>query len=198
MTEQIIVAVGREYGSGGHVIAEMLAEKLNIPLYDRNLLSEIAQKKNYDINELEKYDETPKRIFLSRSVKGYSNSPEEIIANIQFDYLKEMAAQGESFVIVGRCAESVLRECKNVVSLFILADMDVRLERIMRINGISNSEAKEKILRHDKSRTAYHNRYAVGKWGDSRSYDVCMNSAKLGIEKTAEILYDYILNRMNG
>lgn len=195
MAEQLIISVGREYGSGGHKIAEMLSKKFNLPLYDRNLLEEIADNRNLDVKELEKYDESPKKRFLSRSVRGYSNSPEENIAEMQFEYIKSKAASGESFIIVGRCAESVLKEYKGMISIFILADRECKISRIVEINNISESEAESKMNRHDKNRRTYHNHYSTGKWGDSRNYDISINSSKLGIEKTADLLENYIRER---
>ena len=90
MGKQLIIAVSREFGSGGHEIADILAKKFNIPIYDNNLLTEIANSKNLDVDTLEKYDEKPKNIFLSRSVRGYSNSLSEVLAQMQFDYIREL------------------------------------------------------------------------------------------------------------
>lgn len=196
MAEQLIISVGREYGSGGHLIAEMLSKKFNLPLYDRNLLEEIADSRNLDVKELERYDELPKKRFLSRNVRGYSNSPEENIANMQFEYIKDKAVSGESFVIVGRCAESVLKEYTGMVSIFVLADRTCKIERIIKINNISEAEAETKMNRHDKNRRAYHNHYSTGKWGDTRNYDISINSSKLGIVRTADLLEEYICERM--
>ena len=177
MGKQLIIAVSREFGSGGHEIADILAKKFNIPIYDNNLLTEIANSKNLDVDTLEKYDEKPKNIFLSRSVRGYSNSLSEVLAQMQFDYIRELANKGESFVIVGRCAETVLKNHPALVSIFVLADKESKITRVSK---------------HNKKRKTYHNRYCEDKWGDSRNYDVCVNSAKLGIERTADILEEYI------
>lgn len=118
MGKQLIIAVSREFGSGGHEIADILAKKFNIPIYDNNLLTEIANSKNLDVDTLEKYDEKPKNIFLSRSVRGYSNSLSGVLAQMQFDYIRELANKGESFVIVGRCAETVLKIIRHL-SLYL-------------------------------------------------------------------------------
>ena len=104
--KQLIISVGREYGSGGHVIAEKLAERFGLALYDSNLLTCVAREKDVAPEELSRYDEIGKNKLLYRTVKGFSNSPEENLANLQFDYLRRLADQGKSFVIVGRCAES--------------------------------------------------------------------------------------------
>lgn len=199
MKKQILVAIGREYGSDGHNIAKKLAEELGIGYYDRKILDDIAERKNIKIEYLEKYDEEPIKIFGSRSVDAracsYSNSIEEIIANIQFDYIREKADEGESFVIVGRCAEEILRSREGLISIFILGDFNDKVKRMSEKFKISEREAVAKIKRHDKSRKKYHNFHAEGKWGDSRTYDLCINSSKLGFEKTVEILKNYVLER---
>ena len=101
---QTIICIGREYGSGGHAIAEELAKRLGLKLYDHNILDEVALEKGVDPETLRKYDEKPHKLFLSRSVKGYHNSAEVNVAYMQFDYLKKKAAEGESFVVVARRA----------------------------------------------------------------------------------------------
>lgn len=201
MSEQLLISVGREFGSGGHEIAEKLAEKFGLPLYDRNLLREVVAEKNLDLGkteleELERYDELTRNPWFSRTIRGYSNSPEENIASMQFEYLQRRAKQGESFVVVGRCAETVLNGYKGLVSIYILADMEAKLERVERMNGVSRLEAEVMIKRTDKERKLYHNYYCVHKWGDSRNYDICMNSSRLGISGTADVLEDYIRARM--
>lgn len=201
MSEQLLISVGREFGSGGHEIAEKLAEKFGLPLYDRNLLREVVAEKNLDLGkteleELERYDELTRNPWFSRTIRGYSNSPEENIASMQFEYLQRRAKQGESFVVVGRCAETVLNGYKGLVSIYILADMEAKLERVERMNGVSRLEAEVLIKRTDKERKSYHNYYCVHKWGDSRNYDICMNSSRLGISGTADVLEDYIRARM--
>ncbi len=201
MEKQLIISVGREFGSGGHTIAELLAKKFELPLYDRNLLKEIVQRKDLrldkaELEELERYDELSKNSFFYRTVRGHSSSPGENIADMQFEYLQKMAEQGESFVVVGRCAETVLKKCKGLISIFILADADDKIERIQKLRGLSKMEAELLIKRCDKERKSYHNHYCTLKWGDSRNYDLCVNSSRLGIPETAEMLEDYIRARM--
>ena len=103
-----------------------------------------------------------------------------------------VANKGESFVIVGRCAETVLKNHPALVSIFVLADKESKITRVSKHNDISRSEAESLINMQNKKRKTYHNRYCEDKWGDSRNYDVCVNSAKLGIERTADILEEYI------
>ena len=196
MSKQLIISIGREYGSGGHAIAEMLAKRFGIPLYDHNLLDEIAENRNIAADELRQYDEAPKKRLLSRTVKGYSNSPEENVAYMQFDYMRKKADEGKSFVVVGRCAEYVLKDYKAMVSLFILGETDAKIRRICQVRGMNEQQASAAMYRHDKHRKAYHNYYCDGKWGDSRCYELSVNSTKLGLEKTADIIEAYIRARM--
>ena len=195
MDKQLIISVGREYGSGGHVIAQRLADRYGLPLYDRNLLKELAAKKNLNAEELEAFDEVKRNRFLSRTVKSMNSSPEYNVAALQFEYLKEKAEKGESFVIVGRCAETILREYPAMISIFVLGDREAKVERIMRIYGKHRSEAERKCDEIDKARKQYHNSYCKVKWGDSRNYDISINSSRLGIDRTVGILSQYIDER---
>ena len=197
MDKQLIISIGREFGSGGHEIAEMLAKKFDLYLYDHNILEEIAAEKNVEATHIGKYDEVPRNLIFSRKVRGYSNSMEENVANMQFDYLQDKAAKGESFVVVGRCSETILKPYEGMISIFILGDWEHKVERVMRLYNLSHGEAEVYINRQDKKRKNYHNYYCKGKWGDSRNYDISINSSKLGEEMTAEMLADYIMKRQN-
>ncbi len=197
MGKQLIISVGREFGSGGHEIAEMLAKKFDLKLYDKNLLQNIAQEKEVDAQNIEKYDEVPRNMLLSRTVKGYSNSMEENVAQMQFDYLKRKAKEGESFVVVGRCSEVILKDNPALISIFVVGDYDSKVERIMRVYKMSRPEAESFMVRQNKKRKGYHNYYCKEKWGDSRNYDITVNSSKLGEAETAELLVDYINKRQN-
>lgn len=194
--KQLIISVGREFGSGGHLIAEKLAKKFGLPLYDYNLLQEIADEKELDGAVLQHYDELPKNKLFSRRVKGYSNSPQENIAMMQFNYLREKASNGESFVIVGRCAEEILKEYKGLVTIFVLGDMEHKIERISKLHNLSADKAKKLILSTNKKRKAYHNYYCKTTWGDSRNYELSINSSKLGIDATTEFIAEYINKRI--
>lgn len=194
--KQVIISVSREFGSGGHVIAQMLADRFGLPLYDSNILQEIADQKNLDVQNLRKYDEKPKIKLFSRNVQGYSNSPEENIANIQFDFIRGKADKGESFVIVGRCSEEVLKNYPCMLSVFILGDMDKKIERIAKLHDVSANKAESMIVLNNKKRKMYHNHYCKGKWGDSRNYELSVNSSKLGLEKTADFIESYIRARI--
>lgn len=195
MEKQMIISVGREYGSGGHEIADRLSQHYGIQLFDHNLLDEIAAEKNLDMQNLRGLDEKHRNRLASRTVRGYSSSPEENLYLLQFDYLKNKAASGESFVVVGRCSETILREYDSLISIFVLGDMDKKIERIMRLYQLSEEQAVRKIHEKDMKRRRYHNGHCDGRWADSRNYDICINSSKLGIDGTVVLLADYIDRR---
>lgn len=193
---QVIISVGREFGSAGRAIAEELAKRFDIPIYDRHLITEIAEKTGLTPEEVEKYNEAPKLKILSRRVNGYSNSIEDNIAEMQFNFLDEKAKSGESFVVVGRCAETKLKKYPALISLFILGDMEEKIKRVMKIYELSEDDAKSFITKKDKKRKRYHNYHCSGHWGDSRLYDLSINSSRLGIDKTIDILEQYIKTRI--
>ena len=194
---QTIISVSREFGSGGHVLAEKIAKDHNLKFYDRHILDEIATENDIKVEVLEKYDEKPRNAFLTRRVGAFSNSMEEILAEMQFDYIRKKADSGESFVIVGRCAETVLSGHKGLISIFVVGDELAKIDRNKEVYHLSESDAIAKIRRHDKKRKQYHNRHSSFRWGDSRYYDVCINSSKLGLERTGAALENYIKERIN-
>ena len=196
MKKQFIIAVSREFGSGGHDIAAALAQKFNLPLYGKNILEQIARERGFSIETLKSYDESPRNCFMSRRVKGFSNAPQDHVAQAEFDYLKAKAASGESFVVVGRCGDEVLKEHPGLIGIFVLADIPFKKARTMARNNVSEEGALELMARTDRRRKNYHNQYCRGKWGDCRNYDLCINSGKLGVEETAEYLARYIQARV--
>ena len=195
MSKQIIISISREFGSGGHEIAEKIAKDLGLTLYDRSILDEIAEEKNVKAEELRAVDEKPRNKLITRKVRGHSNSMEEHLKEMQFEFIKRKADSGESFVVVGRCSETVLKGREGLISIFVLADREEKIEHVMKKYGLSREEAITKNARHDRTRKMYHNQHSKIKWGDSRNYDICINSSRLGVEKTAEYLEEYIRER---
>lgn len=195
MDKQLIISISREHGSSGHYIAVKLAERFGFTLYDRNLLDKLAEEKGMNVERLSKFDELPRKKLLSRNVRGFSNSPEEVLAEMQFEYLREKAQSGESFVVVGRCSEAVLKEHEGLISIFVMGDKEERIKMIGKVHNLSREEAEAALIRHDRRRKSYHNYHCDTKWGDSRRYDICINSSKLGVEKTIDLLEDYIRER---
>ncbi len=196
MAKQTIISISREFGSAGHEIAEIIARDMGLNFYDRSMLDEIANKLNVKVEVLEKYDEAPRNFLMTRRVGSHTNSMAEILAEYQFDFIRDKAASGESFVIVGRCSETVLKNYECLISIFINGDKEHKLARVKEKYQLSEPEAIAKMLRHDKKRKMYHNRHSDYKWGDSRFYDLCINSSPLGVERTAEVLKSYITERM--
>ena len=192
MGKQLIITVGRVFGSGGHIIAVKLAEHFGIQLLDSNILAEVAKKSNASEEYLKKYDESARNLFFSRTVNGFSNSPEEIIAQMQFDYIKQKSDSGESFVVIGRCADYILRENPALVRVFVLGDTEAEVNGTSEHEGMPEDNANTRMEQADKRRKYFHNTHSENKWGDSRSYDITVNSSKLGLDSTAELLIKYI------
>ena len=188
---QLIVSIGRESGSGGLEIAQTLAKRFGLPLYDKSILQNAAEAKGLDAKDLEQYDERPRSPLFYRSIKGFSNAPEDGVAQMQFDLLRRHAAAGESFVVLGRCAEEVLADREGLVSIFIRADLDFRVKR----TPLPEEEALDFIKHQDRQRRIYHDQHCKGDWGDAKCYDLVINSARLGIPGTVDILEQYIRSR---
>lgn len=188
---QLIVSIGRESGSGGLEIARTLAKRFDLPLYNKSILQTAAEAKGLNVKELEQYDERPRSLLFYRSVKGFSNAPEDGVAQMQFDLLRRHAAAGESFVVLGRCAEEVLADYECLVSIFVEADLDFRIRR----TPLPGNEALEFIHKQDRQRRIYHDQHCKGDWGDAQNYDLVINSARLGIPGTVDVLEHYIRAR---
>ena len=197
MDKQLIIALGREVGSGGHEIAEKLAKYYNIPLIDKNIIEEIANKKNVDATDLREVEKNFMFPLVNRNVRGFSSSIQENVYLLQFEHLQEKAKAGESFIIVGRCGEDILKEYDALVSIFVLGDKEVKRARIMERYGKNEFMAERMMREKDTERKRYHNSFCEGKWGDSRSYDISVNSSVLGIEGTADLLIDFIDRKRN-
>lgn len=192
--KQLIISVGREFGSGGHAIAEALAERFGFELYDYNILQHIAERTGGDAELLKNFEEKPKRM-LYRNVRGFSNSPEDALYDMQTKFITAKAEKGESFVIVGRCAETILKDYAALVSIFVMGDHSRKVDRIAERYGLGRADAAAKIKRVDKKRRTYHNNHCDIKWGDSRNYDICINSSYAGLDKTVDILEAFIKSR---
>ena len=192
MGNQIIISISREYGSEGHTIAKQIAKDLGLPFYDRNMLDEIAKEKGFDPAVFAGVDEKPRNKLLSRRVKGYSNATEDNLAQMQFEFLRIKAASGESFVVLGRCSETILKEYDSLVSIFVTGNKNRKLKHVMEKFSLSETAAAAKITKHDAYRRRYHNHYSDFKWGDSRNYDVCINSSRIGVEGTAKLLKEFV------
>jgi len=202
MSDKLIITIGRECGSGGRHIGKKLAEELGIKYYDKELLTEAAKKSGLCRELFETHDEKPTSSFLYSLVMdtysmGYSNSAymdmplNHKIFLAQFDTIKQIASE-ESCVIIGRCADYALAEYPNVISVFITADDDVKIKTLMDRHQISESKAKDLMMKTDKKRASYYNYYSNKRWGDSKSYDLCINSSKIGNDGVIELIKAYV------
>lgn len=162
---QLIISIGREFGSAGREMGTHLAEHYGLLLYDHNMLTEIAAKKNVNSKAIAEFDEVKRNKLLYRTVKGMNSSPQDNVAQMQFDFLKEKAAAGESFIVVGRCLETILKEYPALISIFINGDMDAKVERISRIYYLSAKEAEKFIKDKNQKRKRYHNSHCSSTWG---------------------------------
>ncbi len=187
-----IITIGREFGSGGREIAKKVAEKLSIPCYDSEIIDEVAIKSGLLKEEIAKKGEhlsaTGKMSTIFTLYNLYSNmSKDDIIFHAQKKVIEELAEKGPC-VIVGRCADYILREKDNVVKIFVYADKKAREERIVKLYGENEASAEKRIREKDKKRAAYYEHYTEMTWGAPAHYDVCLSSSTLGIDKCVEII----------
>lgn len=197
----VIITIGRQFGSGGHELGEKLAARLGIPFYDRQLLADAAQRSGLTKDMIESLDEKPTSSFLySLSVGGYgANSQVQLpLGNQVFlaisGAIREAAEKG-SCVIVGRCAEYVLADNPQLLRVFVHADRAAKIERICRMKGLKEKDAAVLMQRTDKKRAGYHDFYSDEKWGVAATYDLTVNSGKLGIDAAVEMIAAYVENR---
>jgi len=194
-----IITIGREFGSGGHEIGSRLAKRLGMKFYDKELIKAAAEKMGCCENFIEHNNEKTPSVFarsvsFSRGGATYAQlSPEDNIYVCQSLAIREFAEEGNC-IIVGRCADYILRERDDVVNIFVYAPIENRVERKMLLSENEKSAAaiKKEILATDKRREKYYNFYTGNRWGDSRNYHICIDTAKIGIDGAVEIIVDYI------
>lgn len=197
-----IITIGREFGSGGHAIAKKIAEHYGIKCYDKEIISMASEKSGIHEDFIASCDEKAVSNFAFSVANNYyfsGSGAQQIQIKAyfsQFDVIKKLA-DTESFVIVGRVSDYVLRHKENKISIFISADKSDRVARVMEYEKISDKKAEKLIARADKNRAKYYNFFSHNKWGDAKTYDICVNSSVLGIEKTAEHLIGYIDTVLN-
>ena len=202
MKTNTIITIGREFGSAGREIGYKVAEAFDIKLYDKEMLARAAKESGICEEIFETHDEKPTNSFLYSLVMdtysmGYSgNTYTDMPINhkvflAQFDAIKKIADEGPC-ILVGRCADYALESYKNVVSVFIHADMEARIRRIARIYDLTDAKAKDMIIKTDKKRSSYYNYYTNKKWSDAESYELCLTSSELGIEGTAKAIINYV------
>ena len=198
----MIITIGRQFGSGGREIGIKLAKDLEIGFYDKEMLERASKDSGICKELFETHDEKPTSSFLYSLVMdtysmGYSSSTytdmplNHKVFLAQFEAIKKIAEEGPC-VLVGRCADYALESYDNVLNVFIHADLESRIRRVARDTDSTDAKAKDLIIKQDKKRASYYNYYTNKKWGDVESYDFSLNSAKLGIDGTVEAIKDVL------
>ena len=202
MSNKIVITIGRQFGSGGRYVGKLLAEQLGIPFYDKELLSEAAKNSGICEEIFEEHDEKPTRSLLFSLVTGMQNHMSagsfymdmplnHKIFLAQFDAIRRIAGEG-SCVIVGRCADYVLRDDPDAVSIFVKADMPTKIARAVTYYGIEAEKAEEHIRKANKQRASYYNYYATATWGDVENYDLVVDTGVLGAEGAVELITKFL------
>lgn len=202
MANNLIIALDRQYGSGGKEVGIKLAEKLGLKVYDEEILDIAAKKSGIGKEYFQKVDEKPTDSFLyalamnNFSVNSTVNPLDNALSsdnlfNLQAEAIKDIACQ-ESCIIIGRCADYILREETGCISVFILADMDKRIERICKLYQLNEKEASKQIHSIDKKRDSYYGYYAGKEWASCNSYHLSIDTGILGIDKAVELINYYI------
>ncbi len=199
MKKKIIITIARQYGSGGREIGELVAEKLGIALYDKELITEAATRGSLDENVTKIADESAANSLLYTLAMGsnvlgttmhfgYKMPLNDKLFILQSEVIKEFA-KGKSCVIIGRCADYVLRDEEKLLRIFIYGDLDHRQARVAeRHPELKSSQIIDVINKTDKRRSSYYNFYTGNKWGKYDNYDIAVNSSTLGIEGTANLI----------
>ena len=193
----MIISIGRQHGSGGGEIARLLAQELGIKCYDKEIVDEAAKHSDFSRDLINAYDEKRMSAFMLHA-GGYGlNENFRLnmqVVSAQFDAIREIASKGDC-IFVGRCADYILRDRSDLVSVFILGDMDERLKCLERRQGLDVATARKKLKEVDKDRSSFYKYYSDQVWGDAQNYDLCINSSRLGVEGTVKVIMDYIKTR---
>ncbi len=199
MTKNKVVTIGREFGSGGHEIGNLLATRLDIPLYDNNLVRMVADRLDIREETAQAVDETTLNSFLTGFVlspieyskamnnEEYTKPLSEQVYELQSEIIRKLAGRG-SCVVVGRCADFVLKDVADCLNVFICADIDDRVKRIAKRYDMSEKKAADKIKKIDRERRYYYESRTGLYWGDIDSHQMLLNASRLGIEGTVDIL----------
>ena len=184
-----IITISREFGSGGRTIGRKVAEELGIPCYDSELIQEIARESGFAESYIKDAGEYAPSGFLSSVFvnRSFGATNEDYLWEIQQKIILNLADKGPC-VIVGRCADYILREKADCLNVFVHADLDFRAERIVKEYGEREESAEQRLKNKDKRRAAYYRFYTETKWGDVRNYHITLDSGKFGIDRCVEII----------
>lgn len=197
--EKTIITIARQYGSGGRTVGKMLAERLGIPYYDREIITLASEDSGVNATL---FQDERRRVDLRGLLKGYQGnaivSPESAgftrddnLFNYQAKIIRRLAEQG-SCVIIGRCADHILRDMPELTRVFVFAPDDFCLREAMKVSSLSEREVLRLIAKTDDYRARYYKYYTGQEWKDARNYDLSLNSARLGFDGTVEAILAYL------
>lgn len=205
MSNKFVINIGRQLGSGGRQIGEMLAAQFGIDFYDKELIQIASKESGLGKEFFEKIDEKASHSLIggllglrgnvSNEVYGNNYLCNETFFKIQSDVIRELAEK-KSCVFVGRCADYVLRDHPRSVNIFICADMEERIKRVAKNQQLSDAKAQDVIEKTDKKRAGYYNYYSNKVWGAAESYHLCINSSVLGIDETVAFIRRFIEQKL--
>lgn len=201
--EKKVITISREFGAGGRTVGRMVAEKLGIPFYDKELVEQVAAESGFAPKFIEEHSEhAPSRsvfsyAFAPQGVPGVMNglSTSDYLWNVQCDIILQLADQG-SCVIVGRNADYILKDRPDALHVFLCADLPHRIARVMEMYGETETEKKasNRIEERDKRRSLNYQHYTGRTWGMSQNYNLCLDTGTLGAEQCADIIVNAVLN----
>lgn len=194
LNKHIVITISRQYGSGGRYIGRLIADKLGIKFYDKEFISKVAEETGLSEEYIENNEQ--KRDTLAGLNNGYYfglNNADELFLK-ETELIKEVADK-ESCVIIGRCADFILHDRKNVIKVFVYSDMEDKIKRATEIYGINKEKAEKEIKRINKLRANHYKYYTEKEWNNSSNYDICINSDTVGVEKSAELICNIVKER---
>ena len=192
----MIITIGRQFGSGGKEIGEKVAQRLGYTFYDKEILTMAAEENGFSPAAMENYDEKPSgsliySLYMTGAATGENLPLNQQLAFAQFNVIRKVA-QGDNCVIMGRCADYVLREKPNLLTVFLHAPTEYRVEQLMNEQSIdSKSLAEKTIKKHDKARSEYYNFFTHKKWGDSSSYMLTIDVSRLDADTIADAIASF-------
>ena len=193
----MIITIARQHGSSGREIARALSEDLGIQCFDKEIVDEAAENSSFGKELISSCEEKRGSPLMLQTAQypsmNYGLGLNIQVASAQFDVIRKLADQGDC-IFVGRCADYILRERKDLTRVFIMGEQEDKIRCIMNRQNVSETEAKKKIKQVDKDRSSYYKYYTDQIWGESENYDLCINSSKIGVAGAVNVIKAYIEN----
>ena len=195
-----IITIGREFGSGGRLVGAALAKRLDVPYYDKKILDNIAKENGFSAEMMAEDEMRAKNSFLYSLTNAFGTAgygPDTLSINerffmAQFDYITNIAKSGEGGVIIGRCADYVLRDFRDATNVFLYAEEDTKIERAVNEYGIKDENIRKTLADVDKARANYYRYHTGRKWGEPVNYHLCIDSGYLPIDGIVDLILDYV------